>query len=247
MHTLPLETARQLSPFQRWALVPLTLLTLAAVALVTVDLPVARACAPRDWPDELHRYLRSIEPFATPYGQGMLLITVLVILPTLRRRVPRIAAAAVAAGLSADIIKLLVGRQRPKYFDMASDSATDAFYGLLPFLHEGPSLKSFPSAHTASGVAFAVVLTHVFPRGKWLFGTLAVLVAIQRIEVCEHFVSDVLVGATVGWLVANTILYQPRISAWFDRIERPDNVSGDSTGGTETGSDSFGSNRKAAA
>lgn len=246
MSKLPLESERQLSPAQRWALVPLSLLTLAAIALVTVDLPIARACAPRDWPDELHRYLRSIEPFATPYGQGMLLLALIVILPNLKWRVPRIATAAIAAGLSADVIKLLVGRQRPKYFDMASDSATDAFYGLLPFLHDGPSLKSFPSAHTASGVAFAVMLTQLFPRGKWLFGILAALVAVQRIEVCEHFVSDVLVGATVGWLVANTILFQPRISAWFDRIESRDADSGSPTSGLGLVSDT-GIDRKLAA
>ncbi len=238
MNTIPLQTDRLLTPLQRWAIVPLSLLTLAAIALLTVDLPVARACEPRDWPDEIHRYLRSIEPFSTPYGQAMLLLAVIVVLPTFKWRVPRLAAAAVAAGLTADVIKLLVGRQRPKYFDMASDSATDAFYGLLPFLHEGPSLKSFPSAHTASGVAFAVVLTHVFPRGKWLFGTLAVLGAVQRIEVCEHFVSDVLVGATVGWLVANTMLYQPRIAAWFNRIEQREDASG-GTSGSASGRDSL--------
>ncbi len=237
MNLIPLNPERRLSPLQRWAVVPLSLLTLAAIALFTVDLPVARACAPRDWPDEIHRYLRSIEPFATPYGQGMLLLGLIVVLPALRWRVPRIATAAVAGGLTANVFKLLIGRERPKYFDMASDAATDAFSGFLPFLYEGSSLKSFPSAHTASGVAFAVVLTHIFPRGKWLFGVLAVLVAIQRIEVCEHFVSDVLVGATVGWLVSNAMLFHPRIAAWFDRIEAKGDDSGSSAGSVRSGDD----------
>ncbi|MCA9076427.1 MAG: phosphatase PAP2 family protein [Planctomycetaceae bacterium] len=233
-----LRPERQLTPTQRWFVIPLTLLTLAAVALVTVDLPIARACAPRDFPDEIHRYLRTIEPFGTPYGQGMLLLAVIFIIPAIKWRVPRIAAAAVGAGLTADIIKLLVGRQRPKYFDMASDSATDAFQALLPFLQDGPSLKSFPSAHTASAVAFAVALTYVFPRGKLLFGITAALVATQRMEVCEHFLSDVLVGATVGWLVAHATVHHPQLSAWFDRLE---SRGGDSSGPTDisstTGSD----------
>lgn len=238
-----LHSQTQLTPTQRWALVPLTLLSLAAIALVTVDLPIAQVCAPRDFPDEIHRYLRSIEPFGTPYGQGMLLLAVICIVPAVKWRVPRIAAAAVGAGLTANVIKLLVGRERPKYFNMASDSATDAFHSLLPFLHGGSSLKSFPSAHTASAVGFAVALTYVFPRGKWLFGITAALVAMQRIEVCEHFLSDVLVGATVGWLVAHATVHHPKLSAWFDRLES----RGGHSGGPSVVSDSQGNDLKIAA
>ena len=224
----PLHATQQpLGSLQRMVVVPGLLLALAAIALFTVDLPVARACAPRDWPDEIHRYLRSIEPFGTPYGQGMLPLGVFFVLPSLRKHIPRVATASVAAGLTANVIKLLVGRQRPKYFDMASESATDAFAGFLPLLHDGVSLKSFPSAHTASAVAFAVLLSHLFPRGKWLFGITAALVALQRIEVCEHFISDVFVGETVGWLVAQSFLHHPKLSSWFDRFESGEGPSGE--------------------
>lgn len=211
---------------RRWLVVPVLLLSLAGIALCTVDLPIARLCAPRDWPDEIHRYLRSIEPFGTVYGQGMLLLTLFFVLPSLRRCIPRLVAAPIAAGITANVIKLLIGRQRPKYFDVSSDSATDAFERLFPFLHDGVSLKSFPSAHTAAAVAFAVVLSHVFPRGRWLFGITASLVAIQRIEVCEHFASDVLVGAAVGWLVGQCYLHVPKVAGWFDRFEAPGVSSG---------------------
>lgn len=210
----------------RWVIVPAMLLILAAVALFTVDLPVARACAPRDWPDELHRYLRTVEAFGTIYGQGMLLLGVFCVLPALTRRIPRILAAAIAAGLTANVIKLLVGRQRPKYFDVTSDSAIDSFERMFPFLSDGASLKSFPSAHTASAVAFAVLLSHLFPRGRWLFGASAALVAVQRIEVCEHFVSDVFVAAAVGWLVGQSFLHVRRLADWFDRFESAERSSG---------------------
>ncbi|MEZ6050877.1 MAG: hypothetical protein R3C02_05715 [Planctomycetaceae bacterium] len=56
----------------------------------------------------------------------MLLLALIVILPNLKWRVPRIATAAIAAGLSADVVKLLVGRQRPA-LRHGHDSATDAF------------------------------------------------------------------------------------------------------------------------
>ncbi len=210
---------------RRWIVVPALLLVLAAIALFTVDLPVARVCAPRDFNDEVHRYLRTVEAFGTIYGQGMLMLGVFFVLPSLRRRIPRVLVAPIVAGLAANVIKLMVGRQRPKYFDVSSASATDAFERFFPFLHEGASLKSFPSAHTASAVAFAVLMSHLFPRGKWLFGVTAALVAVQRLEVCEHFVSDVLVGATVGWLIGQAYLRSTPMAAWFGRFESKGGVS----------------------
>lgn len=222
--SVPLSHSRQTS-LRRWVLVPALLLTLATIALFTVDLPLARACAPRNWPDEIHRYLRSIEPFGTIYGHAMLMLGLYCVLPAFRRCIPRIIVAPIAAGMTANVIKLMIGRQRPKYFDVTSASATDAFERWFPLINDGVSLKSFPSAHTASAVAFAVVLTQLFPRGKWLFGITAALVALQRIEVCEHFLSDVFVGATVGWLIGNSYLHVPKVTAWFDRFEAAGNAS----------------------
>ncbi|MBX3437729.1 MAG: phosphatase PAP2 family protein, partial [Planctomycetaceae bacterium] len=217
----------------RWVVIPATFLVLALIALFTLDLPIARACAPRNWPDEIHRYLRTVESFGTIYGQGMLLLGMYCVLVPLRRRIPRILAASIAAGMTANVIKLMIGRQRPKYFDVTSASAMDSFEQWFPFLHDGASLKSFPSAHTASAVAFAVLMSHLFPRGRWLFGTCAALVAVQRIEVCEHFLSDVLVAGAVGWLVGQSFVRVPQLAAWFDRFESAD-------GGSSRGTDGFG-------
>jgi membrane-associated phospholipid phosphatase len=195
------------------------LLLAGGLALLAVDLPVARACANRDWPDEIHRFLRSIEPFGTPYGQGAILLCVAIALPELARRVPRMAVIAVSAGLAADVIKLLVGRERPKYFDLQSASAFDSFVAWLPFLRDGSSIDSFPSAHTASAVGFAIALAWLFPRGRVAFGALAATVAVQRLEVCQHFVSDLCFGATTGWLVAQALLAGTPAARAFDRWE----------------------------
>ena len=81
------------------------------------------------------------------------------------------------------------------------------------------------------------MLTHLFPRGRWLFGITAALVALQRIEVCEHFISDVCVGATVGWLVAQSFRHVPRFSKWFDRFESGGETSGRSPDCLEFGTD----------
>lgn len=225
-HSIPSSSPEpDVSSFQRWIVVPAIFLSLAAIALFTVDLSIARACAPRNWNDEVHRFLRTIEPFGTIFGQGMLMLGLIVILPSIRRCILRILMAATMGGLAANALKLMVGRQRPKYFDVTSASVLDSFESWFPFINDGVSLKSFPSAHTASAVAFAVLLAHLFPRGKWLFGITAALVAVQRIEVCQHFLSDVLVGATVGWLIGQVYLHVPLVTAWFDRFEAAGSAS----------------------
>jgi len=61
--------------------------------------------------------------------------------------------------------------------------------------------QSFPSAHTATAAALAVVLTSVYFRGVWLFYSVVVLVAMQRVETGAHYVSDVLCGAAIGCVV----------------------------------------------
>ncbi len=213
---------RTLTPLQRWVFVPVCLLTMAACALLTIDMPLAEATTTRAVPDELHRFVRSIEPFATPHGQVVILVGIFALFPHWRRMIPRLAAAALGGGLAANVVKLCVGRHRPKYFDFSHESVFDTFGGLLPFLTDGPSLNSFPSAHTASAVAFAVVLTRLIPRGVWFFGGLAVLAGLQRLEVCQHFTSDVLVGAAVGWFVGQSLCFLPLASRWFDRLETGD-------------------------
>lgn len=210
---------RRLTPLTRWLLLPALLLTGAGLSLVFLDLPLAEACLTRAVPDELHRFVRSIEPFATPHGQAVILVGMFVLFPLQRRMIPRILTGALGAGLTANVVKLLIGRCRPKYFDFQAQSIFDSFAGFLPFLQDGPSLNSFPSAHTASAVAFAVLLTRWAPRGAWFFGSLAVLVALQRIEVCQHFTSDLFVGAAVGWLVGQSLIHVPACSRWFDRFE----------------------------
>jgi membrane-associated phospholipid phosphatase len=63
--------------------------------------------------------------------------------------------------------------------------------------------KSFPSGHSAASFAFASVLTHRYPHNPWVrWGAyaLATGVSLGRLAGKKHFPSDVLVGATVGYV-----------------------------------------------
>jgi len=63
--------------------------------------------------------------------------------------------------------------------------------------------RSFPSGHAATSFAFASVVAHRYPHKPWVqwgvYG-LATGVSLARIGGKKHFASDVLVGATLGYV-----------------------------------------------
>jgi len=200
-------------------------LTLAALivaaatgAAMTVDCRLAIWCTGANCSDHLKRVFSSAEPFG--HGMGVILVAVSVFLLDPRRRcaIPRLLLMSAGAGLTANVLKLLVSRTRPIYCSFEGGIA-DTFGGWLPFCDGGSSQQSFPSAHTATAVGLAVALGWLYPRGRWLFGLMALLVAFQRVESGCHYLSDTVCGAAVGLFVAFGCLNDRRLSAWFGRLE----------------------------
>jgi membrane-associated phospholipid phosphatase len=65
---------------------------------------------------------------------------------------------------------------------------------------------SFPSGHTASAFTTAGVVTRRY--GGWAGGVsigLGVLTAMGRLEDMKHYASDVVAGATIGWIIGRTV------------------------------------------
>jgi membrane-associated phospholipid phosphatase len=125
----------------------------------------------------------------------------------------------------ANILKLAVGRLRPRYFT-ADGSYLDTFVGGLPVVfgasvpHEsGFQIQSFPSGHAATAVGLAIGLTWLYPRGRWLFVSVAVLAALQRIDVRAHYLSDTIAAAAVGCLGAALVMDPRVLGRWFDQFE----------------------------
>ncbi len=69
-----------------------------------------------------------------------------------------------------------------------------------------PGDHSFPSGHTATSFAAALVLARAFPRRAWLFYALAAAIGFSRIYVGVHYPIDVFGGALLGLLVATALL-----------------------------------------
>ena len=65
---------------------------------------------------------------------------------------------------------------------------------------------SFPSGHTAAAFTTAGVVTQRY--GGWLGGVslgLGVMTAMGRMEDMKHYASDVVAGATIGWIIGRTV------------------------------------------
>ena len=104
-------------------------------------------------------------------------------------------AAIVAVGLTT-VLKLLIRRNRPR-------EATD-FYSTKYDRH------SFPSGHATRVACLAMIFSHQFPCWAVVFYAMAFFVALCRIALGIHYVSDVLVGLAIGFLVSWVI-----VSIWL--------------------------------
>ncbi len=71
------------------------------------------------------------------------------------------------------------------------------FVSNLSFLNEMWGF-AFPSAHSTTAFALAIVLGAQYFRYRWIFMTLACLVGTSRIFLGVHYPSDVLAGAFLG-------------------------------------------------
>jgi undecaprenyl-diphosphatase len=81
-----------------------------------------------------------------------------------------------------------------------------------------PRSLSFPSGHTAAAFGSAMVIGRMWPAGRVLWWTLAVLMGYSRIYVGHHYPLDVVGGVVVGVLVAWWVLGGRQIPRKDDAI-----------------------------
>jgi membrane-associated phospholipid phosphatase len=180
-------------------------LLIAVLVSLAIDLPVAAYFKRGDSPRLFAEFLENVEPFGHGFGAALVVITVLVLDPPRRRQIPVLLAGSLGAGAAANIVKLIVVRTRPRNLEPLPATVWETFNGWF-FQNRGGDSNSFPSAHTATAMGLAVILAAFYPRGRWYFPALAILVGMQRVHSGAHFPSDVFAGAIVGWCVATGCL-----------------------------------------
>ncbi len=133
---------------------------------------------------------------------------------TLFRLVALMMIASTLAGLAANSLRLTTGRTRPN-----NKAVAPGWYGLR---HEGKWLlgknkfASFPSGHTATAVGFLAVLGLRRRPAAWLWFVPAVVMALSRMIIDAHHLSDVCFGAWIGVVVAWWCLEKARPPALAD-------------------------------
>lgn len=197
------------------------LLVLLGAAALTIDIPVERWFKAGHEGGAIRKLFDLDEVFGHGAGVAVILLSVFVLAPDLRWKVPRVMVCAYLSGLVAISMKLILARSRPSATKFESiDGVLETFGTWFPWFSTGSGWQSFYSGHTATAIGLALGLSWLLPRGKWLFMGLAVLVGFQRMAGAHHYPSDVLWGAATGWLVGSACLPGGWLSGPFDRLER---------------------------
>ena len=111
-------------------------------------------------------------------------------------------------GISIPILKILIGRLRPRYLFQ------NDVYGFEP-LTLNLGMIGYPSGHSQTIATAMVVAYCLLPRYDAFYLGLALLVGFSRIAVTAHYPADVIMGLFVG--VCGTVL----IRQWFERHGTP--------------------------
>jgi len=120
--------------------------------------------------------------------------------------VPLVASFVIAAVLGI-MIKILIARPRPFGVEFMF------FYGLVNY--------SFPSTHATAVFAPIKVLHREYPKLQWFWVIFATIVAFSRIYLKFHYLSDVIAGAVIGYLVGTIIMYYTdkyKLNLFYDKL-----------------------------
>jgi membrane-associated phospholipid phosphatase len=142
--------------------------------------------------------VRAVMGWVTTFGQGWVLGVAALVMALVahyggRRDLVRAGIVAVpaliASGLVSRVIKIVVARPRPRTLE-----DVDSWWPSLVSAYH-----SFPSGHATSAFTLAAVLAVAAPSGRWVYYALAGLIALSRVALDAHFVSDVVAGGLLGW------------------------------------------------
>jgi len=189
-----------------------TALVVVMLLMGFVDQPVADCLSgiDRDYPfviDIFRAYteLGRSDWYLWPAAGGIFLCATLLRLnpaatPGFQARVARsgkrslfVFAAVGLSGIITDAVKPLLGRARPVELERSGAHGFHMFS-----FHTG--MYSMPSGHATTAFALAFALMMLFPRRRTVWLTLASLLAISRVMINAHFVSDVVAGGVIGYL-----------------------------------------------
>jgi membrane-associated phospholipid phosphatase len=97
-----------------------------------------------------------------------------------------------SSGLLVNGLKFLFGRAR---FNALMLRGEYGFY----FFQTGYDFSSFPSGHANTALVLAIALGCLWPRGRVVLLLAGLMLALSRVVVTAHYLSDALAGGLLGW------------------------------------------------
>jgi membrane-associated phospholipid phosphatase len=130
------------------------------------------------------------------------------------------------------VLKYLTSRQRPSYYDAVTGQNSHVFHG--PFYHflkkDNSSFVSFPSGHTTVAFAAATVFAMEYREYRVvpiIAYSAATAIGLSRIVQNQHWISDVMVGAALGFLCGRQVVnnYHRYSKIQLDKAKKKNTVS----------------------
>jgi len=98
--------------------------------------------------------------------------------------------------LVATLLKRIIGRARPMEWTV------EAPLSFTPWNWNAYTYQSFPSGHSTTAFSLALTIAFLWPRSFWPMLGFAALIALSRIVLGQHYITDVTAGAVLGTLGA---------------------------------------------
>jgi membrane-associated phospholipid phosphatase len=215
-----------------WAL-PVALAILGFLLVYPLDGAISHAARSLKLGGDVRREFETWQQYGQGVSMAFAAIVIALLDPRRRRRLLDLAAAAVCSIVVVNLMKLFIGRPRPKFDDPGFFLWPTSVYPLpradgtffLAHAYDlgkpiSSDLWSMPSSHTAYAVVLSMFLAALYPRLRWLVWGLAVFVGVARVVTGGHWPTDVIVGAAVGYVIARPAVYHlwgVRFIDWFWR------------------------------
>lgn len=184
---------------------PAIVLAIWFVVMKFLDMPIADFFKSHKLPDFVAGTAKFLDYYNDAVALILLTISASISLGADRwRMIGRLILGLVISGGLVGLGKVLISRQRPRWFHGSQWQET--FTGFFPNWNDMKS-QSFPSGDTAVAFVFSFILAGYFPRHRYLLYFLAVGCALSRVIRGYHYTSDIILGAAVGYLAARIVQY----------------------------------------
>ena len=193
----------------KWLLPSAIIVAAVIISFMFLDKPIADYIKNHKYPAKLPLTIKQAVYFFDSYEQIVpliLLISAAAISAGQQKwkMIGQLILAMIISAIPIWIGKSLIARQRPRWSH--ATNWYDTFTGFLPGLGNF-KFQSMPSGDAALDFAITVILAQFFPKHRVIFYILAIGGSLSRVMLNYHYLSDVIVGATIGYLAGKLVLY----------------------------------------